>query len=213
MIYLLRYKLFKITYFHLNIHAIFKSLIFICFGFVILSSYHAQDKRLVTLVMLNPVVKIVYYFSCLCLAGLPFLSGFFSKDLIIEKIIINIIEFIFVFTLLLFLGVRMYYRFKLISLFKTVYSYSILEINLVRIIRVLIIIFVRILVINVYLSLVFSVSLERLSSKITVYFFILGFFSLSFFTNLSNKFNVYEKTKNFKEILILDVYLLDKIIY
>ena len=213
MIYLLRYKLFKITYFHLNIHAIFKSLIFICFGFVILSSYHAQDKRLVTLVMLNPIIKIVYYFSCLCLAGLPFLSGFFSKDLIIEKIISNIIEFIFVLTLLLFLGVRMYYRLKLISLFKTVYSYSMLEINLVRIIRVLIIIFVRILVINVYLSLVFSVSLERLSSKIRVYFFILGFFSLSFFTNLSNKFNVYEKTKNFKEILILDVYLLDKVIY
>ena len=83
IIYLLSFKLFKVVYFHLNIHAIFKSLIFICFGFVILSSYHAQDKRLVSLINLNPIVKIMYYFSCLCLMGLPFLSGFFSKDFII----------------------------------------------------------------------------------------------------------------------------------
>jgi len=47
IIYLLRFKLFKLVYFHLNVHAIFKSLIFICFGFVILSSFHAQDKRLI----------------------------------------------------------------------------------------------------------------------------------------------------------------------
>ena len=60
---------------------------FICFGFVILSSFHGQDKRFVSFINLNPIIKIIYYFSCLCLAGLPFLSGFFSKDFIIEKFI------------------------------------------------------------------------------------------------------------------------------
>jgi len=84
---MLSYRLFKIVYFHLNIHAIFKSLIFMCFGFLILSSYHSQDKRLVRIINLNPLIKIIYYFSCLCLGGLPFLSAFFSKDLIIEKFI------------------------------------------------------------------------------------------------------------------------------
>ncbi|EPS65659.1 hypothetical protein M569_09112, partial [Genlisea aurea] len=83
IIYLLRFKLFKVVYFHLNIHAMFKSLIFMCFGFVILFSFHSQDKRLVSLNNLNPVIKIIYYFSCICLVGLPFLRGFFSKDLII----------------------------------------------------------------------------------------------------------------------------------
>jgi len=34
IIYLLRFQLYKVVYFHLNIHAMFKSLMFICFGFV-----------------------------------------------------------------------------------------------------------------------------------------------------------------------------------
>jgi len=87
IIYLLSFQLFKVVYFHLNIHAMFKSLIFMCFGFVILVSFHGQDKRLISLINLNPLIKILYNFSCMCLGGLPFLSGFFSKDFIIEKII------------------------------------------------------------------------------------------------------------------------------
>ena len=92
---ILRIKLFKVVYFHLNIHAIFKSTIFICFGFVMLISYHGQDKRLTRLTALNPLLKTVYYFSRLCLIGLPFLSGFFSKDFIIEKFIEINSEFFF----------------------------------------------------------------------------------------------------------------------
>jgi len=95
IIYLLRFRLYKVVYFHLNVHAIFKSLIFICFGFVILSSFHSQDKRMVSLLNLNPLIKIIYYLSCLCLAGLPFLRGFFSKDIIIEKFIEFRREFFF----------------------------------------------------------------------------------------------------------------------
>jgi len=95
IIYLLRFRLYKVVYFHLNVHAIFKSLIFICFGFVILSSFHSPDKRIVSLLNLNPLIKIIYYLSCLCLAGLPFLRGFFSKDIIIEKFIEFRREFFF----------------------------------------------------------------------------------------------------------------------
>jgi len=97
IIYFLSFKLYKIVYFHLNIHAIFKSLMFICFGFVMLSSFHRQDKRLVYYLYINPVIKIIFYFSCFCLAGLPFLRGFFSKDLMIEKFIEFNFEFFFCF--------------------------------------------------------------------------------------------------------------------
>jgi len=127
IIYILSFKLFKITYFHLNVHAMFKSLIFMCFGFVMLSSFHSQDKRLVLLLYINPLIKMVYYFSSMCLAGLPFLRGFFSKDFIIEKLIELNSEFIFVVLLLFFLRLRIYYRIKLLSLTEVLFSYSLLE--------------------------------------------------------------------------------------
>jgi len=199
IIYILRFKLFKIVYFHLNIHAIFKSLIFICFGFVILSSFHAQDKRIVSLNNLNPLIKILYYFSCLCLAGLPFLRGFFSKDLIIEKFIERRLELRFIILLILFLSVRIYYRIKLLKLTNVIFSYSVLEKRFLGVGRVFLISFIIISIINIYIRLVFRLSLELISFKIRIYFLIILFLLLSLITNLNYKFNVYDKIKNFKE--------------
>lgn len=133
IIYLLRFQLYKIVYFHLNVHAIFKSLIFICFGYVILVSFHAQDKRLVRLINLNPVIKLIYYYSCLCIIGLPFLRAFFSKDFIIEKVIGQRREIFFVICLLFFIGIRIYYRIKLLRIIYTQFSYQVVEKSFVRI--------------------------------------------------------------------------------
>jgi NADH:ubiquinone oxidoreductase subunit 5 (subunit L)/multisubunit Na+/H+ antiporter MnhA subunit len=127
IIYILRFGLFKVTYFHLNVHAIFKSLIFICFGFVILSSFHRQDKRIILLLYINPLIKIVYYFACICLVGLPFLSGFFSKDFMIEKFIELNSSIFFVVLLLFFLRLRIYYRLKLLALTEVIFVYSLIE--------------------------------------------------------------------------------------
>lgn len=213
IIYILRFKLFKVVYFHLNIHAMFKSLMFICFGFVILSSYHAQDKRLVTLINLNPIIKMVYYFSCLCLAGLPFLRGFFSKDLIIEKIIEISLERRFVFLLLGFLRIRIYYRIKLLRLTNVLFSYSLIEKRYLGISRVLVILSVIVLLINIFLSLVFSLSLELVSFKLFIYFLVLVFLFLSIITNWNYKIKVYDKMKNFKEIWVIKIYNVDSYIY
>lgn len=213
IIYLLRFKLYKIVYFHLNIHAMFKSLIFICFGFVILASFHAQDKRLVSLLYINPVIKIIYYFSCMCLAGLPFLRGFFSKDLIIEKFIENSLEFSFIILLLLFLRIRIYYRLKLLSLTNIIYTYNLFDKSYLGVFSVVTITLVIIILINVYISLVFSLSLEILSFKIFIYLLIVIFALLRIFSNLNYKFSVYSKLINFKEIWRIKIYEVDKFIY
>ena len=200
MIFMLSMKLFKVVYFHLNIHAMFKSTIFICFGFVMLVSYHSQDKRLVTLNNLNPLLKSLYYFSRLCLIGLPFLRGFFSKDFIIEKIIEFNKEFILIFLLLVFLRVRVYYGIKLIRLTNVFYSYTMVEKNYLGIFGVILIIIVITSVINLYVSLMLRLSLEILSFKIIIYFFILIFLLLRVLININFKFNTYDKIKRFKEV-------------
>jgi NADH-ubiquinone oxidoreductase chain 5 len=176
IMYILSFRLYKVVYFHLNIHALFKSLIFICFGFVILSSFHGQDKRLIMLVNLNPLVKIIYYFSCLCLLGLPILRGFFSKDFIIEKFIEFSLERIFVVLLLLFLGVRIYYRIKLLRLISLIYSYSMVEKRFLGILSVIIIRIVILIRINIYLRLMFRLTLEVISYKIIIYLLVFFFF-------------------------------------
>lgn len=213
ILFIIRFKLYKVVYFHLNIHAIFKSLIFICFGFVMLSSYHRQDKRLVRFVNLNPLIKIIYYFSCMCLAGLPILRAFFSKDFIIEKLIENSKEFLYVFLLLLFLRTRIYYRLKLLNLSFYQYPVRIIEKSSLGLVRVFIIIIVIILIVNIYISLVFRLSLEFLSFKIFIYALILFFRIIRLLRNVNYKFNVYDKIKNFKEIWFLKVRLFDSYIY
>jgi NADH-quinone oxidoreductase subunit L len=199
IIYILRFKLFKVVYFHLNIHAMFKSLIFMCFGFVILASYHSQDKRLVSFLYINPLIKLVYYFSCICLAGLPFLRGFFSKDFIIEKFIEFNGELLYVCLLLLFLRISIYYSIKLLRLRENIFSYSIIDKSYVGIFSVLIILVIIISIINIYINLVFRLRLEFLSSKITIYFLVMVFLFLAVFTNINFKLFSFEKIKNFRE--------------
>ena len=82
----------KICYFHLLRHALFKALLFICAGFIIHNINNIQDIRFIGgLINQIPLVLIFFNRSNLSLCGIPFLSGFYSKDLILERIsILNI---------------------------------------------------------------------------------------------------------------------------
>nr|WIL10137.1 NADH dehydrogenase subunit 5 [Actornithophilus hoplopteri] len=70
-------------FFHLIMHAYFKALLFMAAGYVIHSSSLWQDVRLLH-VNFSPNVFMIISFSLLALSGLPFLSGFYSKDKIID---------------------------------------------------------------------------------------------------------------------------------
>lgn len=53
--------------------------------------------------------------------------------------------------------------------------------------------------INIYLSLIFRLSLELISYKFFIYLGVIVFLFLSIMTNLNYKINVYDKIKNFIE--------------
>jgi NADH-ubiquinone oxidoreductase chain 5 len=84
MVFCVSVKMPRLAFFHLSVHAIFKSLIFICVG-VLIHCYQTQDLRKIGGAAARlPFVSFVIVSAELRIAGFPFLSGFFSKDLIIE---------------------------------------------------------------------------------------------------------------------------------
>jgi NADH:ubiquinone oxidoreductase subunit 5 (subunit L)/multisubunit Na+/H+ antiporter MnhA subunit len=67
-------------------HALFKALLFLSCGGFIFFSYGGQDLRNKGgFFPISSFFRIIFIFSSLRLCGFPFLSGFFSKDLILES--------------------------------------------------------------------------------------------------------------------------------
>jgi NADH-ubiquinone oxidoreductase chain 5 len=114
MIIILRLGMGILSFFHLLTHAIFKSILFICAGIIIHSINNNQDIRVYGgLNEYLPFTIIRFYISRLSLCGFPFLSGFYSKDLIIELIYLNKISYISLFLIIFSLGFTISYSFRL----------------------------------------------------------------------------------------------------
>jgi NADH-quinone oxidoreductase subunit L len=73
--------------FHLMTHAFFKALLFLGAGSVIIAMHHEQDMRYMGgLRKYMPITWITMWVGSLALCGVPFFSGFYSKDAIIEAV-------------------------------------------------------------------------------------------------------------------------------
>jgi len=73
--------------FHLMTHAFFKALLFLAAGSVIIAMHHEQDMRhMGGLRKYMPVTYWTALAGSLALIGFPAMSGFFSKDIIIEAV-------------------------------------------------------------------------------------------------------------------------------
>ena len=71
--------------FHLSNHAFFKALLFLSAGSVIHALNNEQDmRRMGGILKLMPFTYTMFLIGSLALAGFPFLSGFYSKDFILE---------------------------------------------------------------------------------------------------------------------------------
>jgi NADH-quinone oxidoreductase subunit L len=67
--------------FHVMTHAFFKALLFLGAGSVIHAMHHEQDiRKMGGLRKHLPVTHLTFLIGCLAIAGIPPLSGFFSKD-------------------------------------------------------------------------------------------------------------------------------------
>ena len=91
-----------LSFFHLISHAFFKAMLFMCAGIIIHNIKDYQDIRKMGLRFFNLNFSIsIIIIANIRLCGLPFLRGFYSKDLIIEIIIMKGINIIIFFILIL----------------------------------------------------------------------------------------------------------------
>jgi NADH-ubiquinone oxidoreductase chain 5 len=76
---------FSGSLFHLMNHAFFKALLFLSAGAIIHSMLDQQDmRRMGMLLKYLPISYIMMLIGSLAIMGIPFLTGFYSKDFILE---------------------------------------------------------------------------------------------------------------------------------
>ncbi len=110
----------KLAFFHLLTHALFKALLFICAGAVIHNIKNSQDIRDIGgLSFFIPFTTSCLNVANLALCGIPFLAGFYSKDLILEIVILSNINLLSFFLYFFSTGLTVCYSFRL-----TYYSLS-----------------------------------------------------------------------------------------
>lgn len=101
MIITLSLGFFELSFFHLLRHALFKSLLFLCAGVFIHRVRDIQDIRYLGGIEFGCPVRSFYFTACsLSLCGFPFLSGFYSKDSILENYIL-LRDSVFIFLIII----------------------------------------------------------------------------------------------------------------
>nr|AQM37855.1 NADH dehydrogenase subunit 5 [Unio tumidus] len=104
-----------IAVFHLFTHALFKALLFLCAGSIIHSTMDNQDGRILgSLNCLLPFSSSCLVLSSVALCGMPFLSGFYSKDLILEGVFSSFSGSLEMFVMLVGAGLSLVYSLRIL---------------------------------------------------------------------------------------------------
>jgi len=95
MVFSLGINLPALGLFHLYTHALFKALLFLAAGHILIITFGVQDiRRIGGVGVIMPITCVIFNIRRLCLIGAPFISAFYSKHLILEKIFMSPINFI-----------------------------------------------------------------------------------------------------------------------
>nr|YP_010154784.1 NADH dehydrogenase subunit 5 [Gryllodes sigillatus]QQX28019.1 NADH dehydrogenase subunit 5 [Gryllodes sigillatus] len=106
---------YDLAFFHLLTHALFKALLFMCAGVIIHNLNDLQDIRgMGGIVNQMPLTSVCFSVSNLALCGMPFLSGFYSKDLILELSLMSNFNLLIFILFFLSTGLTVCYTFRLI---------------------------------------------------------------------------------------------------
>nr|YP_009479381.1 NADH dehydrogenase subunit 5 [Endotricha consocia]AVV61647.1 NADH dehydrogenase subunit 5 [Endotricha consocia] len=105
----------ELAFFHLLTHAMFKALLFMCAGVIIHMMNDMQDIRFMGGISnFIPLTSLFMNISNLALCGIPFLAGFYSKDLLLEVMSMSNLNLLIYMLYYISTGLTMYYTIRLI---------------------------------------------------------------------------------------------------
>nr|AOV63369.1 NADH dehydrogenase subunit 5 [Trabala vishnou guttata] len=106
---------FDLAFFHLLTHAVFKALLFMCAGVVIHMMSDMQDIRVMGGISYYiPMTSLLWNISNMALCGIPFLAGFYSKDMILEMVSFSTFNMLIFFLYYISVGLTVFYTLRLI---------------------------------------------------------------------------------------------------
>nr|YP_010693055.1 NADH dehydrogenase subunit 5 [Dacus armatus]WCB98236.1 NADH dehydrogenase subunit 5 [Dacus armatus] len=115
MMSILSMGFYKLAFFHLLTHALFKALLFMCAGAIIHNMNNSQDIRLMGgLSVYMPLTSGCFNVANLALCGMPFLAGFYSKDMILEVVSLSYMNVFSFFLYFFSTGLTVCYSFRLV---------------------------------------------------------------------------------------------------
>nr|UBU97798.1 NADH dehydrogenase subunit 5 [Dardanus aspersus] len=115
MMSILSLGFYSLAFFHLLTHALFKALLFMCAGAMIHNAKEYQDIRCMgSMVICMPLTVMCMNLANLALCGMPFLAGFYSKDLILEIAFMNWLNVVGLVLYLFATSLTVCYTFRLI---------------------------------------------------------------------------------------------------
>nr|YP_010981211.1 NADH dehydrogenase subunit 5 [Lispe neimongola]WOE90341.1 NADH dehydrogenase subunit 5 [Lispe neimongola] len=115
MMSILSMGFYKLAFFHLLTHALFKALLFMCAGAVIHNMNNNQDIRLMGGLSIHmPMTSACLNVANLALCGMPFLAGFYSKDMILEMVMLSNVNMFSFFLYFFSTGLTVCYSLRLV---------------------------------------------------------------------------------------------------
>lgn len=201
-----------LAFFHLLTHAIFKALLFICAGVIIHIINDIQDIRFIGGIRLYiPITCLCINISNLSLCGIPFLSGFYSKDLILEIISFRNFNLLIFFLYYVSTGITIFYTIRLtiyliINDFNLLTVYNLYDEDYIILKRIIVLLIISLLRGRILIWLIFYypyIIYLPFNIKLIVIYFRLGGIFIGYFIRNINIYstNKFLKTYNLRSFL------------
>lgn len=193
-----------LSFFHLISHAFFKAMLFMCAGLIIHRIKDYQDIRKIGFNYVNINLSIsIMIIANIRLCGLPFLRGFYSKDMIIEIILIKGKRTFLFFILILGTGLTVIYSCRLnflisLNFIKIESLYNIRENSNLMILGI-----IFLLPLSIIGGLIISWNLIRSNKIIYLPFWIKSFVLVLITLSIYLYYYIYNNIKNLSKIVYI----------